>query len=282
MKEELNNKNYHGTEMRKEYMGYSQFKDFEKCEVMALAKINGEFEQPKTEALLFGAWVDAHFSGEEEEFIEENKELLFSPKTGKMYAAFNGVQKVIDFIENYTNDEGEKPLLKYWQGEHQVIMTGTIAGVPVKIKIDSYFPGKCIVDGKCMRDMEKVWVEVAGRNTLLDFVSAYDYPMEGALYQEIENQNAKKENPSAKKLPFVLNVVTKEEVPNADLILIDQDILDASLERFEAKAPRYQRIKLGLEQPIGCGKCPVCIARKQIYAPKSYRKTYLEDKEDDE
>ena len=276
----LTEENYHSIEMRKKYMGYSQFRDFEKCPVMAMAKINGEYEEASTDALLFGSWIDAHFSGNEEEFIENNKDKLYSPKTGKLYAAFTNVEKVIEFIENYTNEDGVKILLKYWQGEHQVIMTGVIAGVPVKIKIDSYFIAKAIVDGKCMRDLEKVWVEEDGRNVLKDFVSAYDYSMEGALYQEVEHQNALKNDSSAKKLPFILNVVTKEEVPNAELINIDQDILDERLEYFKLKAPKYQRIKMGLEKPIGCGKCPVCISKKQIYAPKSYKQLFLEKEED--
>ena len=272
---ELTEENYHSVEMRKKYMGYSQFEDFEECPVMAMAKINGEYEEPTTEALLFGSWVDAHFSGNENEFIEKNKDKLYSPKTGKLYAAFNGVEKVINFIENYTNADGQKILLRYWQGQHQVIMTGEIAGVPVKIKIDSYFPGKAIVDGKCMKDLGYIWVERNGRNILTNYIDAYDYPMEGALYQEIERQNS-----SSKKLPFILNVVTKEEVPNADLVLLDQDILNERLEYFKQKAPKYQRIKLGLEKPEGCGKCPVCISKKQIYAPKSYKQLYLEKEED--
>ena len=276
----LTEETYHADYGRKKYMSYSQFKDFEKCPVMAMAKINGEYQEPSTEALLFGSWVDAHFSGTEEEFIEQNKDKLYSPKTGKLYSAFNGVEKVINFIENYTNEDGQKILLRYWQGEHQVIMIGVIAGVPVKIKIDSYFPEKAIIDGKCMKDLGNMWVEIDGRNVLVDYIRGYDYPMEGALYQEIEHQNALEKNPSARRLPFVLNVVTKEEVPNADLVLIDQDILDERLEYFKQKAPKYQRIKMGLEKPVGCGKCPVCISKKQIYAPKSYKQLYLEKEED--
>ena len=267
--------------MAKKYMSYSQFKDFEECEVKALAKVNGEYEQEKTESLLFGSWVDAHFSGFEEEFIEENKEFLYSPKTGKIYAAFNGVQKVIDFIENYTNDDGEKPLLKYWQGQNQVIMTGEIEGVPVKIMMDSYFPGKCIADGKVMKDFEKVWVEIDGRNVKVDFIEAYGYFIEGAIFQEIEWQNAKKTNPDAKKLPFVLNVVTKEDTPNAELILLDQDILDETLEHVKANIKHYADVKSGKVKPRGCGKCDVCISKKQIYNPLSYRKLFLEEEEEE-
>lgn len=277
----LTEENYHSPEMRKKYMGYSQFKDFEQCEVMAMAKINGEIEEIDTEAFIYGGWVDAHFSGTEQDFLSKKKDKIYSTKTGQMYASFKNVQTTINFVENYTNEDGVKILAKYWGGQHQVIMTGVIAGVPVKIKIDSYFPTKVIVDGKCMKDLNPVWVEKDGRNVKTNYIDAYDYPMEGAIYQEIEHQNALKKDSSAKKLPFVLNVVTKEETPNADLVLIDQDILDERLEYFKQKAPRYQRIKMGLEKPIGCGKCPACIAKKQIFAPKSYRQLYLENEEEE-
>lgn len=269
----LTSKNYHEEYGRKNYLSFSQFKNFEECEVMALAMINGEYEKPKTEALLYGSWVDAHFSEEEQEFIEENKDKLYSPKTGKLYAAFTGVEKTIDFIENYTNSDGEKILARYWSGEHQVIMTGVIAGVPVKIKIDSYFPHKAIVDGKVMKDLEPVWIERDGKNIKTNYIDAYQYPLEGALFQEIVKQR------TGDKLPFILNVVTKEEIPNAELVEIDQFVLDVALEKFIEKAPRYQRLKMGVEKPIGCGKCPVCIAKKQIYAPRPYSRLYLEEEE---
>lgn len=271
--ENLTNENYHEEYGRKNYMGFSQFKNFEECEVMAMAMINGEYEKPKTDSLLYGSWVDAHFSEEEAEFIEKNKDSLYSPKTGKIYAAFNGVETTIAFIENYENDEGDHILARYWGGEHQVIMTGEIAGVPVKIKIDSFFPGKAIVDGKVMKDLEPVWVERDGHNMKLNYIEAYEYMLEGALYQAIVEQR------TGDKLPFILNVVTKETPPNAELVKIDQFMLDVALERFKEKAPRYQRIKMGLEKPIGCGKCPICVAKKQIYAPQPYTKLYPDEKE---
>ena len=42
--------------------------------------------------------------------------------------------------------------MEYMSGEKQVIMTGEIEGVPVKIKIDSYHPNKMIVDLKVMSE----------------------------------------------------------------------------------------------------------------------------------
>lgn len=283
MAEELNRKNYHSREMAMKYMSYSQFCDFEKCEVMALAKVKGEYEQPKTESLLYGSWVDEHLNGPEDEkaFIEENKDKLYSIKTGQIYAAFKGVENTISFIENYTNEEGEKILFKYLSGERQVIWTGVIGGVLFKGMADSYFPTKCIVDGKVMKDFDKVWVERDGYRYKTDFIDAYGYTIEGAIFQELENQTIKKTNPNAKKIPFVLVPVTKEEPPNADLIVIDQNILDEALERVKEKAMHYHRIKMGLEEPKGCGKCPVCIAKKQILRPQMYSKLFLAEKEEE-
>ena len=261
---ELTNENYHSIEMRQAYMSYSQFKMFCECEVQALAYIRGEYERPLTEALLFGSWVDAHFSGEEEQFIAENKDKLYSPKTGQIYAAFKGVQKVIDFIES------DPVWSKYWKlGQHQRIMTGVIAGVVFKIKMDAYFPGKVIIDWKCMKDMADVWIDTLKKYA--NFIIAYRYDLEGAIFREIESQNSE----THEKLPFVLSVVTKEEYPDKELIEIEGKYLDVALQEVIEKAPRFQRIKMGLEEPVGCGKCPVCRMKKKITGIKSYEKLFL-------
>ena len=51
-KTKLNEANYYSQEMNKQYFSVSQYKDFCKCEAMAMAKINGTYEQPKSKALL--------------------------------------------------------------------------------------------------------------------------------------------------------------------------------------------------------------------------------------
>ena len=87
-KTKLNEANYYSQEMNKQYFSVSQYKDFCKCEAMAMAKINGTYEQPKSKALLLGSLVDELLTGDKEsqdKFFIENKDELFK-KNGEPYA----------------------------------------------------------------------------------------------------------------------------------------------------------------------------------------------------
>ena len=242
---EINNENYYNNESNKSFMSCSQFKDFQKCEVEALAKVNGELIEEKTDALYFGGYVDAYFSNELDQFKANNPD-MFNSKTGELKAPFKMINEVISAIEN------DELLMKYLSGEKQVIMTGEISGVPFKIKMDSYFEGKCIVDQKIIKDLDLTWVEREGKNIKTDFIDAYGYAIQGAIYQEIVRQN------TGVQLPFILAITTKQENPDKALIQIDQYYLDKALELVKQLAPRYDAIKKGLVEPIGCGHCASC------------------------
>lgn len=261
----LENENYHSSEARKHYLGSSMFKEFKKCEVMALAKVNGEYEDKTSTALLFGSYVDAYFSNELDGFIASHPEMF--TKNGTLKSEFKNIEEVIHAIES------DPMLMKYLDGEKQKIMTGEINGVPFKIKMDAYHPGKAIVDQKVMRDFEPVWVSEGGRNVLTDFVAAYGYDTQGAIYQEIVRQN------TGQKLPFILDAVSKEETPDKLLMKIDQEYLDLALEEVKEKAPRYWGIINGTIEPVGCGHCPACRAKKQIKGVLSYSKLFKEKEE---
>lgn len=249
---ELTKENYHSVEARMAYMGSSSFKEFMKCEACALAKCKGEIDEKKTTALLVGSYVDAFFSNETAEFIKNTPEIF--KKDGTLKSDF---AKADDIIESIKSDE---MMMKYLSGEHQVIMTGTIAGVPFKIKIDSYFPGKAIVDQKIMSSMDKVWMDGEWKN----FVEAFGYQFQGAIYQEIVRQN------TGQKLPFILAVATKEEVCSKALLQIDDEDLEAALEVVKEYAPRYQAIKEGKIEPSRCGKCNYCKSTTKVTGIFSY------------
>lgn len=275
---ELTDRNYHSPKARMEYMGYSQFKDFLDCEKQALARAKGEIEDKSSPALLFGSYVDNYFSKEVpmDEFCAAHHEMF--TKQGAFKSDFRNIDAVIGAIE------GDELLSKYLGGEHQVIMTGEIAGVRFKIKIDAYHPGSCIVDQKIVKDMGDVWIEEIGddgrrRNSKVDFIMAWRYDLEGAIYQEIERQWHLRETGEDRRLPFVLAVTTKEDVPDKALIELDQDILDAALAEVIEKAPRFDAIKRGEEQPRGCGRCPVCRKGKMLTGVFSYKKMFHAEEE---
>ena len=145
---ELNEENYFSNEARKFYTGSSEIKDFLECEACALAKLNSEFEEEKSKAMMVSSYIDEYFSGTLEKYKAENPDIF--TKQGELKADYKIADEVISQIE------ADEMFMKYLSGEHQVIMTGEISGVPAKIKIDSYHEGKAIVDLKCIANLDLI------------------------------------------------------------------------------------------------------------------------------
>ena len=66
-----NDEQYYSKEANRSYWSVSQYKDFCMCEAMAMAKIQGEYEQPTTKAMLIGTLVDRWFEGTLEQLRQE-------------------------------------------------------------------------------------------------------------------------------------------------------------------------------------------------------------------
>lgn len=270
----LTNENYFSPEAQTYYMSASQFKAFQKCEAAALAEIEGRYVRPKTTAMLVGSYVDAHFSGEMEQFQSKNLELFKREGTLKLQFAH-----AEDIILRMERDELYALLMS---GKKQVILTGEIAGVPYKAKLDSLldadtchdivrrFPktrkalGFCdgaIVDQKIMASLAPIWSdEECGR---VPFAKAWGYDTQGAIYQALEGH----------MLPFILAVGTKEKEPElAALYIPDSELLSCMYE-VEQISPRYQAIKNHEIEPVGCGKCAYCRSVKKLDAIVDYRTT---------
>ena len=245
----LTNENYFNREMSEKFIGVSQFKSFENCPAMALAEIKGEFEKEKTAALLVGSYVDSHFEGTLDIFKAQNPNIF--KRDGSLKSEYIQAEQIINRIEQ------DELFMEYMSGEKQVIMTGEIEGVPVKIKIDSYHPDK-IVDLKIMRDFEPIYKAEQGR---LRWFEAWRYDLQGAIYQEIVRQN------TGLQLPFYLAAATKEKVTDIDIIHISQDMLDFELEQFKKKVQLYDAIKKGIIEPNRCEKCDYCKQTKILTEP---------------
>lgn len=240
---------YFDQENQKQYFSASQFKAFCSCEAAALAEIWGEYEPEKTVSLLVGSYVDAHFEGTLDVFRAKNPEIF--TRTGDLKANFKQAETIIQRLER------DDLFMQYMDGQSQIIMTGELFGYPWKIKIDSYHPGKAIVDLKVMKDFAPVWVEGEGK---IPFVEAWGYDLQGAIYQAVEGH----------QLPFYIAGATKEKVPDLALYEIPQYKLDTALRLVEAKIDRFADIKAGLKEPVRCEHCDYCKQTKVLTGPISY------------
>ncbi len=244
---ELNNENYFSQEARKIYTGSSEIKSFLKCEACALAELNGEWEEEKSKSLLVSSYIDAAMSDELVEFEQQNPEIF--TRSGDLKADYRLAEDVFNQMQE------DEMFCKYLSGDHQVIMTGEISGVPVKIKIDSYFPEKVIVDLKCMANFDLIWNEATHQKE--NFVDYYDYLIQASLYQEVVKQN------TGKQLPFIIAAATKQKYSQKALLQIPQQVMDEKLEFLKQYLPHLQEVKQGKIEPESCGKCNYCISKKK-------------------
>lgn len=164
---ELTEENYFSKENNIKYAGSSQIKSFISCEQAALAELTEEWVKEKTESLLVSSYLDEKISGTLDNFKDSNPEIF--TKQGDLKSQY----KHIEEIYNEINSERNAMFKKYLSGEHQTIMVGEISGVPIKIKIDSYFPGKVIIDLKCVKDFNLIYNEKTKKRE--DFITYYDY-----------------------------------------------------------------------------------------------------------
>jgi hypothetical protein len=230
------------------YMSATQYKRFDECEAAAMAVLTGRYKTEPTPAMLVGSYVDAHFSGEMETFVSTHPEIF--KRDGSLKAEFVQADAIIERINR------DPMMRRYLGGQHQVIQTGKIAGVPFKTRIDSYHPGMAIVDLKVMRDFKPIWKN----GQKLHWIEAWGYDIQGAIYQAIEGN----------KLPFIIAAASKEPVTDIELLLINNEHLAETLKEIKQKAQRFDAIKKGLIEPERCGRCDWCKQTKIITQVTNY------------
>ena len=243
---------YFSKEASREFMSVSQFKNFQKCEAMAMAELNGEYIPERGRALILGSYVDEMLTGtkkSQEKFVEENRAELFK-KNGEPYADVAQADEAIIRVRN------QPLMMKYLRGKHQKVMTGEIEGVPFKIKMDSYRPGAFIADLKYMASLRSP-------NLFQPMIGYWGYDLQAACYQEIVRQN------TGERLPFLFVVATKEKPAHLAVGEISQWNMDEALETVRKKIKRYQAIKNGEIEPERCEEygCDYCTLTKVITEP---------------
>ena len=232
----LTESNYYSNESDKAYMSVSQYKSFMSCEARTMAKLNGEYEDKKSNALLFGSYVDSAIEGTLEQFKAENPQIF--KKNGEPYAEFVKAEDLIRLIKD------NELFMKFLSGEKQVILVFELFGVWWKIKMDSFVRDICITDLKTAASTEGI--------------VKWRYDIQGAVYQKGVELN------DLGKLPFYLAVATKEDIPDLNIFQIPQSTLDLALMEVEENLPHIMEVKTGKIAPTRCEKCDYCKKTRQV------------------
>lgn len=248
----LTTANYHSAKANRAYWSVSQFKSFMECEARALAEIDEKYVRPETESLLMGSYVDAHFAGTMESFTCWHEE-IFNKRTGELKAQYKKAERAIERAEQ------DPMFMKYVSGLPQVLMTGELFDEDWKILIDFLHDDK-IVDLKFMKDMKPVYKNGEWK----PFIDAWGYDIQGYIYQQIVKQN------TGEELPFYLAVITKEEVPDIELIHIPQWRLNGVASLVEHYIAEFAPVKRGKRPPKRCESCDYCKQTKLLTRPKEY------------
>lgn len=246
--------NYYSQEVNREYMSFHTWLNFHgcdgiiPCEAKAVAELAGEYEETEeNQAFLIGSYVDSWFEGTLEQFKEEHPELFVTrgANIGQLKSTYKVAEKMIERCQK------DKLFMAYMSGEKQRIFTAEMFGCKWKCKLDSYIPGKCIVDLKTTREMHKqFYVPDIGH---VDFISYYGYVYQLAIYREIVRIS------TGESLPCFIAAVSKSEHPEIKVIHVDDISLYDALTEVKRSCENTSLLDVwrGSVEPIRC-KSPNC------------------------
>lgn len=257
---QLTRDNYFSKEADWHYMSVSQYKNFNKCAAMAMAKLKGEYVQEQSTALLQGSFMDAWNNRELAEFKQTHPEIYSSrgKTAGELKSEFKNLGDCIETLET------DPMIMKALAGEKQTIFTAELFGTPWKIAIDSYNPKmKSFTDLKCVKSLyDRYFIEEYKRYG--SFIEQYGYDTQMAVYREIEKLANSRED---YLFPHIV-AVTKEAPPDKAIISFAKvdgfDPLLEALEKVEFNMPWILEVKQGKQEPKKCGKCEYCRSVKKV------------------
>lgn len=264
---ELTQENYYQDTSR---LSYSRYKRYKQCQAKAYAVDNGIWVEERDETpLLLGNYVHSYFESPEahEKFMAENGNKLLA-KTGKNKGNLKSDFIIGDkMIESLKDDDGFNRLYHGYSSdkvEKEMIVCGEIEGVPVKGKLDSVNLSRgYFVDLKTMKSIySEEWNSdlrkrvPAAVNNILNF----GYHGQLGLYRELLKQMTDKEF-----RPLIV-AVSKESVPDKDILKIDEDWLAEGLDNLKSDIVEVWNVIQGKQKPKKCGRCDYCRSQKKLNA----------------
>lgn len=150
-------------------------------------------------------------------------------------------------------------------GDKEVILTADMFGTMWKAKIDvlSRENGR-ITDLKTVKGIrEKYW----NGNKYVSFIQMYQYDVQMAVYAEIERLSGEMK---FEYLEPTILAVSKEEVPDKEIIWFDEPLIHEKLKEVELNMPRILDVKFGNVTPSECGRCNYCKSKKRLASMTHY------------
>ncbi|MBG9653752.1 hypothetical protein ABE24_02020 [Cytobacillus firmus] len=247
----LTSLNYHSKEADLEYFSVSQFKSFVECEAKTMAKLNGDYTEPPSNALIVGSYTHAAFESDEafQAFTEQHNNVIFKSRGGK-YSDFECADRMIETIKS-------DPFAMFaLEGEKEQIYTANLWGVEWKIKVDSIHHGRMsFSDLKTTQDLHKrYWSDKY--NGWVSFVESWGYVLQMAIYRRVIQENL-----GQTYTPYIV-AVTKETPPNKAILHFDESRFEFEYEYVEMKLERMTDVKAGKLEPARCNKCDYCRGSK--------------------
>lgn len=252
----------------KTYLSNSRFKAYMDCEARALALDRGEWQDTRDpKALLIGNYVHSYFESKEAhaDFVKANKSAIISStgKTkGQTKSDFQIANKMIETLDKDPLFNNLYHGLKGHDVQKEMIVAGEIRGVKVKGKLDTVNHTKgYFIDLKTMKKLGgSEWVgelRMQAPGVAANIIN-YKYHVQLGLYQELLRQVTGKVYK-----PLVI-AVSKEVVPDKEIVDIGQDVLDEGLQYFETNVERVAKVISGDVEPKKCGKCDYCKSIKKL------------------
>ena len=285
--------NYYSPEADMEYMSCSQYQGFLECEAKQLAKIQSRWREEPSEAFIVGNYFHTYFESPEAhiQFCDSHSMDIYKTRTdkktgevkftGEKYAAYAKADIMIDAVRK----DKFIQLFIDMPGQNEVIMTGTLFGVPWRIRIDKYAPdyngNRFIIDWKTAANIYETKYNPATKEheTFIDY---YGYSMRAAVYSEIEKQSTGNETAAQ----FIIIAVSKQDYPDKEVLSLNhRDKWDLELEKIKQKIFNIQRLKKGEMLPLRCGLCDYCRATKQLKKIREFwtlAPQFREEREEDD
>uniref|UniRef100_UPI003F691E56 PD-(D/E)XK nuclease-like domain-containing protein n=1 Tax=Streptococcus pluranimalium TaxID=82348 RepID=UPI003F691E56 len=254
-----------------EYMSTSRFKGFMTCEARQQAIEYGFWKEPSNGNFTVGNYIHSYFESAEahEKFVRDNEDKIIS-KSGKSKgqpkADFKQADKMIKTLESQELFNVLYHGLADDVVEKEVIVTGVLEGIPFKGKIDSLNLSKgYFADIKTMQSIQKgIFSPKLGyyTNQITYNIFEFSYDLQMYVYSRLLEQTY-----GEWFTPYIV-AVSKESVPDKEIIIIDDDILRSGRETFEHYAPRLRQILNDTTDLHNCGCCDFCLTYKNLTTAK--------------